>query len=159
MLPTSALTATEYLAELPPDRKALVSALRKTIRQHLPKGYREMVNWGMLAYCVPLSRYPKTYNGQPLCYAALSSQKNYVSVHLVGAYMNPAVTRAIEAGFKAAGKKLDMGKGCLRVKRLEDVPLDVVGAAIASMSVEGYISTYESVHKKRKNAGQGQSAA
>ena len=156
MPPTSAKTATEYLAELPPDRKALVSALRKTIRQHLPKGYREMVNWGMLAYCVPLSRYPETYNGQPLCYAALASQKNYASVHLVGAYMNPAVAKAIEAGFKAAGKKLDMGKGCLRVKHLKDVPLDVVGAAIASMSVEDYISTYERVHKKRKNAGQGQ---
>ncbi len=146
---TSATTATEYLAQLPPDRKAFVSAIRRTIRQHLPTGYKEVVNWGMLAYTIPLSRYPNASNGQPLCYAALASQKNYVSVHLVGAYMSPALTKAIQAGFKAAGKKLDMGKGCLRFKRLEDVPLEVIGKAIASMPVETYISTYEAATRRK----------
>jgi hypothetical protein len=148
MPPTSSGTPAQFIARLPPDRKAIVSRLRATIRKYLPKGYQETVNGGTLTYCVPLSRYPDTDNGQPLYYAGLASQKNYVAVHLVGAYMSPAVTKAIQEGFKAAGKKLDMGKGCLRVKRLEDVPLDVIGQAIASMTVDQYIATYERRRKK-----------
>jgi hypothetical protein len=141
-------TPAEYVAHLPPERRAFVSAIRRTIRKSLPKGYAETVSWGMIAYGIPLSRYPHTYNGQPLCYAAVASQKNYVSVYLMAAYLNPARARALEDGFKAAGKKLDMGKSCLRFKTIDDVPLDVIADCIASAPVDIYVAEYEASRPK-----------
>ena len=136
-------TPAEYMARLPPDRRAFVAAVRNAIRKSLPKGYEEAVGWGMLTYGIPLSRYPDTYNGQPLCYAALASQKDYVSVYLMAAYADPARAKALKDGFTAAGKKLDMGKSCLRFRKLEDVPLDVIAECIASTPVETYLAEYE----------------
>jgi hypothetical protein len=94
------------------------------VRRHLPRGYREVVNWGMICYEIPLKPYPTTYNGQPLCYAAVAAQKNYYTVHLMCAH-DPKQQRWLKAGFEKAGKKLDMGKACIRFRRVEDLPLEV----------------------------------
>ena len=139
----------EYLADLPADRRASIAAVRAVVRKNLPKGYSEFVSWGMLNYGIPLSRFPNTYNGQPLCYAAIAAQKNYCSLYLMSVYGDKKHEARLRDGFKAAGKKLDMGKSCVRFKSPEDLPLDVVGELIASVSVEKWIAIYEQSRKKK----------
>jgi hypothetical protein len=139
----------EYLAELPPDRRASIAAVRAVVRKNLPKGYSEFVSWGMLNYGIPLSRFPNTYNGQPLCYAALAAQKNYCSLYLMSVYGDKKHEAKLRDGFKAAGKKLDMGKSCVRFKSSDDLPLDVVGDLIASVPVEKWIAIYEASRKRK----------
>lgn len=143
MARSTATTVDEYLAELPAERRAVAAALRKLIVEHLPKGYVETVNWGMPSYEVPLSRYPATYNGQPLGYVAFAAQKNGYSLYLSGVYMDPEREAALRAAFAEAGKKLDMGKACVRFKRLEDLPLEAIGGLIADVSVADFIAGYE----------------
>lgn len=150
MAQSSAPGIEDWLAALPEYRRAAMTAIRKTIRKHLPKGYREEMYGAMPAYVIPLERYPKTYNKKPLMLAGLASQKNHMSLHLVGAYAAPQIAAWLEDAYKAAGKKLDMGKGCLRFKTLDDVPLDVIGAAIGRLSVDDYIALYE-----KSRAGRG----
>ena len=140
---TTAQTADEYLAALPAERRAVLSAVRDAVRAHIPAGMQERISSGMISWEIPLERYPTTYNKQPLVYAALAAQKNHYALYLMCAYIDPAQDRQLRDGFAAAGKKLDMGKSCLRFKRLEDVPLDVIGNVIGSASVEGYIARYE----------------
>jgi hypothetical protein len=125
----------------------VLSAVRKVVKSSLPKGYEEAMTSGMIGYGIPLSRYPKTYNKQPLSYVALARQKNHYALYLMCAYMDPVQTAALEDGFQKAGKKLDMGKSCLRFKSLEDLPLDVIGSVVASTPVERYIEIYEGTRK------------
>src|SRR5438477_405439 len=127
MPPETAKTADEYVESLPPDRRAMISAVRKVVKKNLPKGYAEGVHYGMIYYHIPLSRFPETYNGQPLCYAGLASQKNYCTLHLMGAYGDTASLGRLRNGFAQAGKKLDMGKACVRFKRVDDLALDAIG--------------------------------
>jgi hypothetical protein len=103
----------------------------------------------MLNYGIPLSRFPNTYNGQPLCYAALAAQKNYCSLYLMSVYGDKKHEAKLRDGFKAAGKKLDMGKSCVRFKSSDDLPLDVVGDLIASVPVEKWIAIYEASRKRK----------
>lgn len=149
MVQSAARTVTGYLAELPVDRRAIIAKVRGTIRRNLPRGYKEAMGWGMITYAIPLSRYPDTYNGQPLCYAALAAQKNNYAVYLTGSYGDPKRAAKLREGFKAAGKKLDAGKSCIRFKKLEDLPLDVIGEAIAGMPVDEFIARYEMSRKKK----------
>ena len=149
---SSAITITDYLNGLPADRKAALVALRKTILANLPRGYEESYDAGFLAYQVPLSVYPDTYNAKPLMYAALSSQKAHMAVYLCNVYAIPAVRKALEDGYKAAGKKLDMGKSCVRFKKLEDVPLDVIGKSIAATPMDKYVAFAKSVHSPEAKA-------
>jgi hypothetical protein len=137
-----------YLKELPADRRKVVEAVRNVVVKNLPKGYSETMEFGMIGYGIPLSKYPDTYNGQPLCYAGLAAQKNHYSLYLMGAYTDPARAKWLEDEFKKRGKKLDMGKSCLRFKSLDDLPLDVVGQAIASTPPEAFIREYEQSRKK-----------
>src|SRR3954471_21993983 len=130
MARSTATTVAELLAELPEDRRAVISAVRDVVLKNLPEGYREQVNWGMLSYDIPLERYPDTYNGQPLCYAALAAQKNHYALYLMCVYGSAERKGWMEAEFKKAGKKLDMGKACVRFKKLDDLPLDVIGTVI-----------------------------
>src|SRR5690606_32559995 len=116
------------------------------------KGYEEAMQYGMIGYCVPLSRYPDTYNGQPLGIAALASQKQYMSLYLMAVYGDPKTEAWFRDAFAKAGKKLDMGKSCVRFKTLEDLPLDVIGQAIARVSVEQYIARVESVQGSARKA-------
>ena len=148
---TNASTVPGYLKALPEDRRRILAAVRRTIVEHLPKGYREAVGWGgkVISYDIPLEKFPDTYNGHPLTYAALASQKNYCTLHLVMAYMDPKRKKWLEQEFKKRGKKLDMGKGCLRFKSLDDLPLDVIGETIASVPADEYIRRYEASRKGR----------
>ena len=147
MASSKAATVNTYLKSLPAERRKVVAAVRDVVLSNLPKGYRESVNWGHITYEVPLDRYPDSYNGQPLCYAGLAAQKNHYALYLMCAYMDAVQMKALEDGFRKAGKKLDMGKSCLRFKSLDDLPLDLVGSVIASTPVERYIEIYEGTRK------------
>jgi hypothetical protein len=145
-----------YLGGLDPERRRLLTAVRKVVNQHLPEGYVEGLAYGIISWHVPLKTFPHTYNGQPLCCAALAAQKNYNSLHLMAAYGNPKQLAFLREGFARRGLKLDMGKGCLRFKTLDDLPLDVIGAVIASMPPQMLIAAHESAHAgKRRRGGQG----
>lgn len=148
MVMSKASTVAAYLAELPPERRKVMAAVRSVIRKNLPKGFRESTGYGMICYSVPLSRYPDTYNGQPLCYAALAAQKNYYAVYLTGVYGDPVKTKALKEAFKKAGKKIDMGKSCVRFRSLDNLPLDAIGQAIAGTPVDAFIARYEAVKGK-----------
>ena len=148
MTASAAATVEQYLAELPPDRRSVLAKVRDVIRRHLPKGYREEMGWGMISYTLPLDLYAETYNGQPLCYAALAAQKSHCAVYLTGAYADPKVEKAIRDGFAKAGKKLDIGKSCIRFRTDDDLPLEVIGWAVASMPPDRFIAQYESARGK-----------
>ncbi|WP_433270506.1 iron chaperone [Actinosynnema sp. CS-041913] len=138
MARSDAATVEEYLAELPADRRAVVAAVRDVILANLPPGYDEGMAWGMITYSVPLSRSGKTYNGQPLAYVSLASQKNHLSLYLMGVYGEHE--QEFRAAFEATGRKLDMGKSCVRFKRLDDLPLDVIGREVARRPVDEFVA-------------------
>ncbi|MCH2505002.1 MAG: DUF1801 domain-containing protein [Dehalococcoidia bacterium] len=143
MAKSKAETVDGYLAELPEDRRAAISAVRQVVLENLPQGYEEMMQFGMIGYVIPLERYPVTYNGQALQYAALASQKNYMSLYLMNVYSDEAVERWFVDRYKDSGKRLDMGKACVRFKSLQDLPIDLVGEAIALTPVDRFIERYE----------------
>jgi uncharacterized protein YdhG (YjbR/CyaY superfamily) len=149
MATSKAATVDEYLAELPPERREIVSKVRDLVRRNLPKGYEETMNWGMISYEIPLARYPNTYNRQPLSYVGLAAQKNYYALYLTSAYQNSEQGKQLAEAFKKAGKKLDMGKSCLRFKTLDDLPLEAVGRIVASTPPEKWIAQYEAARGKR----------
>jgi hypothetical protein len=145
---SKAKTVAAYLKELPAERRAVVSAVRDVVVKNLPKGYRESMAFGMITYDLPLERYRNTYNGQPLCYAALAAQKNHYSLYLMTAYGDPKQEKALKAAFGKAGKKLDMGKSCVRFKKLDDLPLEAIGKLIASVPPDAYIARYEELRAR-----------
>ena len=136
MVSSKETTPAAYLASLPPERRKVISALRAVIRKNLPRGYVESMNWGMIAYEVPLKRHPDTYNKQPLMYLALAAQKNNYAFYMQGLHDAKGQRARLEAAYKARGRRLDMGKGCLRFKSLDELPLDVIADIVASTSVE-----------------------
>lgn len=152
-----ASTVDEYLASLPPDRRDAIEAVRMVILENLPRGFEEGMQYGMIAYFVPLSRYPKTYNGQPLTVAALASQKGYMSVYLMSVYGSAELGGWFEESYRATGKKLDMGKSCVRFKRLADLPLELVGEAIGKVGVDHFIAMQEAIRSPAKPSSQGRS--
>jgi len=148
MLTNKAKTVPEYLAGLSPDRKQLVSAVRALVRKHLPKGYQEEIGWGAITWVVPLSTFPDTYNKQPLCYVALAAQKKYVSLYLMMACGDPKKYAWLEDQFKKSGKKMDMGKSCLHLNSLDDIPVAAVAKLIGSHTPAQWIGIYEKSRKK-----------
>ncbi len=143
---SKAVTVSAYLKELPPERRQTIQALRKLIKENLPKGYKEACQYGILAYVVPLSIYPKGYGGNPevpLSYICLASQKNYLSLYLMNIYADPKADKWFREGFRKAGKKLNMGKSCVRFKSLDELPLEIIGKAVALTPVKKYVSMYE----------------
>ena len=149
-MPSSkAATVDAYLAELPPERRSIVSAVRDVVRKHLPKGYTETVNWGMISYELPLDRYPDTYNGKPLSYAALAAQKNYFALYLPTVDQDAEQAAWLEREFEKAGKTFDMGKSCLRFKRVEDLALGAIAKVIASTPPEKLIEQHEAARQRR----------
>ena len=143
MVSSRAATPEAYIAELPPERAAFVSRLRDLVNANLPPGYVERMSWGMIGWELPLERYPDTYNGQPLVYAALAAQKSHTALYLNCVYASDERTQRLKAAWAAAGKKLDMGKSCLRFKRPEDVAEEVLAETIRSIPVERFIAEYE----------------
>jgi len=156
---SKAKTVAEYIGSLPSDQREVLAAVRTVILANLDPGFQEGMQYGMVGYAVPHSRYPAGYHcdpKQPLPFAALAAQKNYFALHLMGLYMNPAELEWFTKAWKASGKKLDMGKACVRFKKLDDVALDVVGQAFQRMSADGWIATYEAAlagNAQRKAAG------
>ena len=148
MVKSTAATVEEYIAALPPERRAVVEGVREVVRQNLPAGYEEAMRWGMISYEVPLARYPQTYNGQPLSYVALAAQKNCYAIYLTSAHHDAEQLRLLREGFAGAGLKLDMGKSCLRFRQLADLPLDVIGRAVASTGPDQFIATYEAARRR-----------
>ena len=143
---SNAATVEAYLAELPEDRRAAVEAVREVILESLPAGFEEGMQYGMIGYYVPLSAFPAGYNGdpdQPLPFAGLASQKNHLSLYLMGIYGSPSEARWFREAWAKTGKKLDMGKSCVLFKRVEDVPLEVIGEAIRRIPAKAFIQWYE----------------
>jgi hypothetical protein len=133
----------EYLDDLPDERREAISAVRDVVNEHLPEGYEEVISHGMISWVIPLEDYPDTYNGQPLGVASLASQKNYMSLYLLGVYADEGLEDWFRAQYAERGLKLDMGKSCVRFKRLDQVPLDVVGEVIRRVPPDAYIARYE----------------
>ncbi len=148
---SKASTVKEYLDELPDDRRKAISTVRAVIRKNLGKGYKEGMQYGMIGYFVPHSVYPDGYHcdpKQPLPFASLASQKNHMAIYLMCIYSSREHETWFRKAWAETGKKLDMGKSCVRFKKIENVALDVIGEAIARVPVADYIATYESIIKK-----------
>lgn len=145
---SNAQTVEQYLAELPEDRREAISTVRDVILKNLPNGYEEQMQYGHISYVVPHSLFPKGYHcdpKQPLTYASVASQKNHMAVYLMCIYGDTAEEAWFREAYLATGKKLDMGKSCIRFKKLTDLPLEVIGEAIARVTPEAYIRAYEQI--------------
>lgn len=147
---SDAKTVDEYLRQLPEDRREVVEKVRAVILENLPEGYEEVMNWGMITYQVPLAAKPDTYNKQPLMYAALASQKNHMAIYLTNIYTSESASTEFEKAYRATGKRYDVGKSCVRFRKLEDLPLDLIGNAIAQTGMLDFIADYEQMREGRK---------
>ena len=147
---SEATTADEYLANLPEERREALQAVRQVVLDNLPDGFEECMTYGMIGYVVPLSRYPDTYNKQPLGLAALASQKRHMAIYLTSIYENPETLEWFTSEYSATGKPMDIGKSCVRFKRLDDLPLDVIGQAIAHTSLDEFLTSYEKSRSGKK---------
>lgn len=143
---TTTKTIPQYLASLPEDRRKTIKAVRALVNKYLPEGYQETYAWGGITWSVPLAAYERNYNGQAIAYVGLANQKNHIGLYLMCAYTEGPIRQKLVDGFKAAGKKLDMGKACVRFKNLDDLPLDVIGDVVASVPMKLYIEICQSVH-------------
>ena len=149
---SKALTPDDYIKELPSDRKEVIQKFRKTIIDNLPNGFQEAMGYGMLGYCVPHSIYPNGYHcnpKDPLPFMGLASQKNFVAFYHMGIYADKNLYDwfVLEYG-KRCKYKLDMGKSCVRFKKLDDIPYDLIAELTRKISVEDWIKTYESEFKR-----------
>ena len=158
MVSSAAKTVEEYLKSLPPGRREAIAVVRDFVRKRLPAGFEEGMQYGMIGWAIPLSRYPITYNGQPLGIAALASQKGNMTLYLMGVYAVPGWREEFEKAYRAAGKKLDMGKSCLHFKSVDDLALEVIGEALGRVTVEAFIAQYEAARAKTKTGLRSRSA-
>ena len=151
----TASTVAQYLAALPADRRAALSAVRQAINENLPDGYEEGMQFGMIGWYVPLSLYPAGYGENPkvpLSFVALASQKSGMVLHFLCFYGHPTLSSWFTTEYQKSGKKLDMGKGCVRFKKLEDLALDVVARTVARVSAKEHMANYRAA---RALSGQG----
>ncbi len=150
---SNAKTVEGYLRGLPEDRRAAISAVRAVILANLPKGYAERMQYGMISYVVPHSIYPAGYHCKPtdpLPYAMLGSQKNHMAIYLMCVYGDAKTEQWFRKAYQASGKKLDMGKSCVRFKKIEDLPLKVIGQVVARVPVKNYIARVEEILKQTR---------
>ena len=155
MVQSKATTVAGYLAELPEDRRSALQAVREVILKSLDKDFEEGMQYGMIGYYVPHSVYPPGYHcdpRQPLPFANLGSQKNHMALYMMCLYGDPNQLKWFETEWKKSGKKLDMGKSCIRFKKLEDLALDVIGAAIGRVSARKYAEHCERAISGRQKA-------
>ncbi|MGI8600401.1 MAG: DUF1801 domain-containing protein [Chitinophagaceae bacterium] len=150
---SEATTPDEYIQELPAERKEVISQLRKIILKNLPKGFQEVMQYGMLSYVVPHQKYPDGYHcnpEHPLPFVSLSSQKNFIALYHMGIYAMPAILKWFEEEYsKQSLSKLDMGKSCIRFKKTEHIPFKLIGELMKKISVDDWINTYEKNIKKK----------
>ena len=143
MVSSAAKSVDAYLAELPLQRRTVVSTVRDMVNAHIPPGYEEGMAYGMIGWSIPLSRYPVTYNKQPLSYAALAAQKAHYALYLNCIDAGSEREDRLRLEFEEAGKRLDMGKSCVRFKAIDDLALDAIGRVIAGTPVDEFIARYE----------------
>ena len=144
------INAEEYLAEQSDERREALARVRDVVLEHLPEGIEETIAYGMIAYVVPLDRFADTYNGQPLMHTALANQKQHMSLYLNAIYGDEGLREEFERDYRATGKRYDVGRSCVRFRRLDDLPLDVVGRAIGATSAENLIAMHEAAMAGRK---------
>lgn len=151
---SKAATVNGYLAELPEDRQKVITKLRSVIKKNLPKGFHEEMNYGMIGYVVPHSKYPAGYHcnpKDPLPFLGLASQKNFIAIYHMGVYADAKLLKWFtDAHAKASSKKLDMGKSCIRYKKLEDIPYELLGELLSKITVEEWIVLYETIFKNSR---------
>ena len=155
MVQSKATTVKDYLAELPEDRRAALQAVRDVILKNLDHEFEEGMQYGMIGYYVPHSVYPPGYHcdpRQPLGFACLASQKNHMALYLMCVYGDANQRKWFEAEWKKAGKKLDMGKSCIRFKKLDDLALGVIGETIRRVTARKYIEVCERALSSRQKA-------
>ena len=150
---SSAATIQQYLAEMPEDRQEAITQVRETILNNLPEGYEEAINFGMITYQVPLEVYPDTYNKKPLMYAALANQKNHMAVYLTGIYMDEDLYQDFEEKYRDTGKRYDVGKSCVRFRKLEDLPLELIGESIGAISMDEFIERTKGLSARKAKKG------
>ena len=145
-------TVAAYLSSLTPEKRAVIEEARAFVQSHIPKGYAEFMNWGVINWGIPLEEFSNTHNGQPLSYVGLGAQKSYNSLYLMGTfdsstgeYTSPFSEKLLADAFKKAGKRLDMGKCCLHFKQLEDLELTSVATVIAMSTPKAYLAYYKRV--------------
>ena len=139
---SKAKSVEDYLSELDDTRRAAISTVRNVVLENLPDGYEEMMLFGMITYAVPLSTFPDTYNKQPLMYAALASQKRHMALYLTNVYGDGSLEAWFRERYKATGKRLDMGKSCVRFRKLDDLPLGLVGETISKTPIDEFLEIY-----------------
>ena len=148
-----ASTVEEYLAAVPEERQPYFNKLRSTIVENIPEGFEEVLQYGMIGYVVPHSLYPKGYHvtpKEPLPFTHIASQKNFIGFYHSGIYANPKITEWFVAEYpKHCTRKLDMGKSCVRLKKMEDIPYDLIAELMTKFSVEDWIKLYESNLQKK----------
>ena len=149
---SKASTVDQYMDELPADRQRAMKELRKVIKKNLPKGFSEGMGYGMMGYSVPHSKYPAGYHcnpALPLPFMGIASQKNFIAVYHMGVYANPSLLKWFQQEHaKASAKKLDMGKSCIRYKRPEDIPFDLIGRLAGKITPDEWIAMYEKALKR-----------
>lgn len=146
---SNATTVEQYIDSLPSGQNNAIRKVRKMILDNLPAGYEEAMSWGMISYQVPLEVYPDTYNKKPLIYAALASQKNHMAVYLLAIYADEAKRREFEKEYRATGKRFDVGKSYVRFRKLDDLPLEIIAKAIASIEMDDFIEIAKAAGSKK----------
>jgi uncharacterized protein YdhG (YjbR/CyaY superfamily) len=147
MAKNMAQTVEEYIEELPEYRREPIEEIRELILENLPDGYEETINWGMISYEIPLEKYPDTYNNQPLNYIGLAAQQNHNALYLMSVYQDEELQEWLEEEFEKAGKKMDMGRSCLRFNMVTDLPLEAISTIISKHTPDEFIEAYEEIRK------------
>jgi hypothetical protein len=150
MFTNKAKSVKEYLAALPAEKRAVAEEVVALVRKNLPAGYQEGIGWGAISWSVPLDVLPDTYNGEPLCYTAFAANKSGFSLYLMTVYGDTKLESAFKAAYKKAGKKLDMGKSCLRFKTMDDLVLPAVKSAIKAQPMKAYVARFKAIRKTTK---------
>lgn len=142
------MTVEEYLEQQPADRRNVLDEVRNLVNQHMPAGFEEGILYGVISWYVPLERFSQTYNRQPLTLVSLANQKNYMALYLMPLYGDPQRRQRFESAYRAAGKKLAMGKSCLRFKRWEDLAHGAIADCLRDVTLEGYVKAYQSSRRR-----------
>ncbi|WP_336920918.1 DUF1801 domain-containing protein [Aquipuribacter sp. SD81] len=142
-MPSAARTAAEYIAELPEQRRGDIHTVLDVVRASMPDGYVETMAFGMITWVVPVDVYPDTYNGRPLQYVALASQKRHGSLYLMGLYADHDTEQRFRERWSAGGRRLDMGRSCIRFRRADDLDLGLVAEAVGGLAPDDFVALYE----------------
>ncbi len=148
MVQRQASSVEDYLRQVPDDRRDVIVQVLDFVRNNIPAGYEETIAFGMIGWVIPIERYPNTYNGQPLGVVSLAAQKHHNALYLAGPYADPELAGRMHRAYREAGKRLDMGKSCVRFKRWDQLEPDVLAEVIQAVPPERFIELYESSRPK-----------